>query len=105
MKPHARLFHLLTLILLARLALSAAINPALPSIFIAGDSTAADGVPDAIGWGKAFPAYFDPAKVNIVNEARGGRSSRTFVAEWLWDKLLADLKPNDYVLIQFGHND
>ena len=83
----------------------AAINPDLPSIFIAGDSTAADGNPDAIGWGKPFPQFFDPAKINVVNEARGGRSSRTFVAEGLWDKLLVDVKANDYILIQFGHND
>lgn len=83
----------------------AATNPALPSIFIAGDSTAADGVPDAIGWGKHLPKYFDTSKMNVVNEARGGRSSRTFVSEGLWDKLLADVKPNDYVIIQFGHND
>ncbi|HVW09092.1 MAG TPA: GDSL-type esterase/lipase family protein, partial [Bryobacteraceae bacterium] len=83
----------------------AAINPALPSIFIAGDSTAADGVPDAIGWGRPFPRFFDTAKMNVVNEARGGRSSRTFITEGLWDKLLADVKPHDYVIIQFGHND
>lgn len=82
-----------------------AINPALPSIFIAGDSTAADGIPDAIGWGRPFPGYFDTSKINVMNEARGGRSSRTFVTEGLWDKLLADVKPGDYVLIQFGHND
>lgn len=61
----------------------AAINPALPSIFIAGDSTAADGVPDAIGWGRPFPQFFDTTKMNVVNEARGGRSSRTFITEGL----------------------
>ena len=80
-------------------------NPSLPSIFIAGDSTAADGTPDAVGWGKIFPKFFDAAKVNIVNDARGGRSSRTFVAEGLWESLVADVKSGDYVLIQFGHND
>ncbi len=105
MKLGAGLLTVFALTLLAGVTGSAAINPALPSIFIAGDSTAADGIPDAIGWGKPFPKYFDSAKINIVNEARGGRSSRTFVAEGLWDKLLADVKPNDYVLIQFGHND
>src|SRR3569833_4584704 len=67
---------------------SAAIDPALPSIFIAGDSTAADGVPDAIGWGRPFPQFFDTTKMNVVNEARGGRSSRTFITEGLWVLLL-----------------
>ncbi len=95
----------LVLMITASAAANTAINPGLPSIFIAGDSTAADGVPDAIGWEKPFPGFFDPAKMNVVNEARGGRSSRTFVAEGLWDKLLADVKAGDYVLIQFGHND
>ena len=93
------------ILVLSAASAQAAINSALPSIFIAGDSTAADGTPDAIGWGRPFPQFFDPAKINVVNEARGGRSSRTFVAEGLWDKLLADVKANDYVLIQFGHND
>jgi len=82
------------------------LNSSLPTIFIAGDSTAARGSGAAQqGWGVPFADYFDPAKVNVANRARGGRSSRTFVTEGLWDQLLADLKPGDLVLIQFGHND
>ncbi len=83
-----------------------AINTNLPSLFVAGDSTAARGAGEnQQGWGVPFAAYFDPAKVNIVNRGRGGRSSRTFVTEGLWDRLLADVKPGDIVLIQFGIND
>jgi lysophospholipase L1-like esterase len=82
------------------------IDPALPTIFVAGDSTAARGRGEIQqGWAVPFADYFDPAKVNVVNRARGGRSSRTFIAEGLWDQLLADLKAGDIVLIQFGHND
>jgi len=82
------------------------LNPALPSIFIAGNSTAARGAgARQQGWGVPFADYFDPAKVNVVNRARGGRSSRTFITEGLWDKLLADVKRGDVVLIEFGHND
>jgi len=81
------------------------LNPALPTIWIAGDSTAAKGPETASGWGMAFPAYFDPAKVNVVNAARGGRSSRTFITEGLWDQVLGGVKAGDVVLIQFGHND
>src|SRR5215472_3823259 len=52
------------------------VNPKLASIFIAGDSTAARGIgPMQQGWAEPFADYFDPAKVNIVNCARGGRSS------------------------------
>jgi lysophospholipase L1-like esterase len=82
-----------------------ALDPSLPSLFIAGDSTAAQGAPGAVGWGRELPAFFDAARVNVINRARGGRSSRTFITEGLWDRLLADVKPGDYVLIQFGHND
>lgn len=76
-----------------------------PTVFLAGDSTAADGNPDAIGWGKPLPKYFDASRIRIANRARGGRSSRTFITEGLWAKLLEGVQPNDYVLIQFGHND
>ena len=84
----------------------AALNPALPTLFIAGDSTAARGKGESQqGWAVPFADYFDSAKINVANRARGGRSSRTFITEGLWDQLLADLKPGDLVLIQFGHND
>ena len=82
------------------------INPAIPSIFIAGNSTAARGAgARQQGWGVPFADYFDTTKVNVANRARGGRSSRTFITEGLWDNLLADVKPGDIVLIEFGHND
>ncbi|HEV7992438.1 MAG TPA: rhamnogalacturonan acetylesterase [Gemmatimonadaceae bacterium] len=82
------------------------LNAALPSIFIAGNSTAARGAgARQQGWGVPFAGYFDTTKVNVVNRARGGRSSRTFITEGLWDTLLADVKRGDIVLIEFGHND
>jgi len=81
------------------------LNPALPTVFIAGDSTAQPGSAPLVGWGKPFAAYIDPAKANYVNFARGGRSSRSYITEGIWDNLLANVKPGDYVLIQFGHND
>lgn len=85
---------------------AAPLNPALPTIFIAGDSTAARGSGERQqGWGVPFADYFDLAKVNVANRARGGRSTRTFIAEGLWDQIVADLKKGDIVLIQFGHND
>lgn len=79
----------------------------LPRLFVAGDSTAAPGRSDnsLVGWGKPLADFFDPAKVDVQNRARGGRSSRTFITEGHWAKLLADLRQGDVVLIQFGHND
>lgn len=77
----------------------------LPKLYIIGDSTVKNGTKGQMGWGDPFAGHFDPAKVTVVNRARGGRSSRTFLTEGLWDTIVADLKPGDFVLIQFGHND
>lgn len=87
------------------LAAAASQEPERPTLFIAGDSTAADGVPNAIGWGKWLGGYFDEERIRVENRALGGRSSRTFVTEGHWDRLLSELKAGDTVIIQFGHND
>ena len=79
------------------------INPKLPTVFVIGDSTASNV--DHRGWADPFADYFDLAKVNVVNSARAGRSSRTFQTEGLWDKVKDNLKAGDFVLIQWGHND
>ena len=81
------------------------LDPKLPTLFVVGDSTAASNDGVAVGWGVPLPSFFDSARLNVANRARGGRSSRTFISEGLWDKVLADLKRGDLVLIQFGHND
>lgn len=78
----------------------------LPTLFIAGDSTVkSGGQHGAFGWGERIAPYFDARKLNVVNHAIGGRSSRTFYTEGRWDKLLAQVKAGDFVVIQFGHND
>lgn len=56
------------------------------------------------GWGMPFAEYFD-SSVTIKNEARGGRSTRTFISENRWQPVGDNLKEGDYVFIQFGHND
>jgi len=67
-------------------------------IVLAGDST----VTDKQGWGAGFVKCL-AGEVECFNLSRGGRSSKSFIAEGLWAKCL-ELKP-DYILIQFGHND
>ena len=79
--------------------------PNLPRLFVVGDSTANNNANGARGWGDPFVDYFDAEKINVLNRARGGRSSRTFITEGLWDKVLSEMKRGDFVLIQFGHND
>jgi lysophospholipase L1-like esterase len=82
-------------------------EPQRPALYILGDSTAAaqTRVPTIQGWAVPFLAYFDASKIEVVNAAKGGRSSRTFITEGSLDSVTAKLKPGDTVLIQFGHND
>lgn len=80
------------------------LNPKLPTLFIVGDSTLKSNAPMR-GWGQELGQFFDQNKLNVVNRAIGGRSSRTFQNEGRWEKVLAELKPGDFVVIQFGHND
>jgi lysophospholipase L1-like esterase len=81
------------------------INPKLPTLFIIGDSTVRNGTAGQQGWGDPIADYFDRTKINVVNRAIGGRSSRTFQTEGRWEQVVADLKRGDFVLMQFGHND
>jgi lysophospholipase L1-like esterase len=81
----------------------ASINPNLPTLFIAGDSTAATGNPNARGWGALLVDYFDSSKVNLVNMAVGGARFNTYIVR-PWPTLVEAIKPGDYVLIEFGHN-
>jgi len=76
-----------------------------PTLFIIGDSTVKNTSNGQLGWGDPIRDFFDLSRIKVENRARGGRSSRTFQSEGLWDQVLAELKPGDYVLMQFGHND
>lgn len=76
-----------------------------PKLFIAGDSTVRNSTKGQQGWGERLGEFFDTSRINVVNRAIGGRSSRTFITEGRWDQLLKDAKRGDFVLIQFGHND
>jgi len=78
------------------------------TIFLAGDSTCANKSADKrpeTGWGEMLQQYFDPAKVKVDNRAMNGRSTKTFISEGRWQKIIDDLKKGDYVFVQFGHND
>ena len=91
---------------------AAALLLALPAaaqerILIASDSTAANYGADKYpqtGWGMMLKCGLAP-DVEVINRAVGGRSTRTFISEGKWDALLAESRPGDVVLIQFGHND
>lgn len=78
----------------------------LPTFFIVGDSTVKSRrQKGSFGWGERIAPYFDVTKINVVNHAIGGRSSRKFFTEGRWNNILAQLKNGDVVIIQFGHYD
>ncbi|MFL6373069.1 MAG: rhamnogalacturonan acetylesterase [Pyrinomonadaceae bacterium] len=98
----------LVLVLIFFLSALAVNGSAQISLFIAGDSTAAnkaDNKRPETGWGEMMQQYFDPAKVKIVNEAQNGRSTKTFISEGRWQSIVDRLKNDDWVFVQFGHND
>ena len=74
---------------------------------MAGDSTMSikdiKDYPET-GWGVPFAVFFDDS-IAVQNLARNGRSTRTFIGEGRWQKILDNLQPGDFVVIQFGHND
>lgn len=76
-----------------------------PTLYLIGDSTVNNSTKGLQGWGKPIAALFDETKIHVDNQAIGGRSSRSFLREGRWDKVAAVLKPGDFVLMQFGHND
>ncbi|RZK42597.1 MAG: rhamnogalacturonan acetylesterase [Pedobacter sp.] len=111
-------------LLVATLILTSLPKPT--SIFLIGDSTMADYTLDSgymekkypiHGWGQVFQPFFKKDSLSklrnllksdsvlILDKARGGRSTRTFFEEGRWAAVYKQLKKNDIVMIQFGHND
>ena len=110
---------ILVLLCLSALFLSFKTRPI--HVFMAGDSTMANklfykSVTDSFtgevtyekflerGWGQLLPEYFTD-HVIVRNFAQNGRSTRTFISEGWWNKLISEVQKGDYVVIQFGHND
>lgn len=79
------------------------------TVYTIGDSTVKNGDGSGNngqwGWGTFLGDYLKSDSLHVVNRALGGRSSRTYISEGLWDNVLSRLRPGDYVLLQFGHND
>ena len=116
MKKYSKILVLISLIIILSSGKSRPIH-----IFMAGDSTMAQKVlsksgTDSItgqkweeaflerGWGMLLPELFSN-KVVIDNLAQNGRSTRTFIEQGWWDKIISNVQKGDYVIIQFAHND
>lgn len=76
-----------------------------PTIYIIGDSTVRNTNRPQCGWGEMINQFFDTTRIRISNQAMAGRSTRTFVKEKRWEKVLSTLKAGDFVIMQFGHNE
>lgn len=78
------------------------------TVFMIGDSTMANKPLDKEnqerGWGQMLPIYFE-GSIKVDNHAVNGRSSKSFIDEGRWEKVREQIRPGDYVIIQFGHND
>jgi lysophospholipase L1-like esterase len=82
-------------------------KPKKTTIFLAGDSTMSIKETKAFpetGWGMPF-VYFWDSSINVVNTARNGRSTKSFILEGIWQSIINQAAEGDYVMIQFGHND
>ena len=86
-------------------------HPELPTLWLIGDSTVRNGTLgdgsnlNQWGWGAPIVAYFNAEKINVVNRAFGGTSSRTFYSGFFWQNLRPQIKRGDFVILQFGAND
>jgi DNA sulfur modification protein DndE len=104
--PPSKTVAWLVVVLLSAVAALAQTNPI--TLHMIGDSTMANkpvipANPER-GWGQMFHMYFK-GSVRVENYAQGGRSTKSFIAEGRWDTVRAALKPGDFVIMQFGHND
>lgn len=101
-----KIFKIIFLIMLLNVFAFAQKQPI--TIYLAGDSTMAEKKPEKrpeTGWGEILQKYFAAERVKVENHAQNGRSTRTFIGENRWQAIVDKLKADDYVFIQFGHND
>lgn len=110
MKSNRKYLGLVLILALAVLTSCAVIKVGeKPTLFLIGDSTVKNGKGKGDGslwgWGSYLSDFFNLNKINVENHALGGTSTRTFTSKGLWDSVLVKIKPGDYVIMQFGHND
>ena len=76
------------------------------TVYLAGNSTVTDQQHEPwAAWGQMLPRFFKPGKISVANHAESGETLKSFIAENRLKKILAVIKPGDYMFIQFGHND
>ncbi len=77
-----------------------------PTLYIIGDSTVRNqDSTGQRGWGSYMHMYLDTTNISISNQAMAGRSTRSFIKEGRWDKVLSSITKGDFLIMQFGHNE
>lgn len=77
----------------------------VPTVFLAGDSTVTDQSREpGASWGQMLTRFFKP-DIAVANHAESGETLKSFLTGLRLDKILSQIKPGDYLFIQFGHND
>ncbi len=96
----------LTLEVLGARATSVSIESVtVPRVFLLGDSTVTDQrFEPAASWGQMLTRFFRP-EVSVANHAESGETLKSFLTGLRLDKVLSQVRPGDYALVQFGHND
>ncbi len=76
-----------------------------PVLYIIGDSTVRNTNRPQCGWGEMISEYLDTTQIRVSNQAMAGRSTRTFIKEKRWERVINAIQPGDYLIMQFGHNE
>ena len=75
------------------------------TVYLCGNSTVVDQEQEHwASWGQMITRWFDD-RVVVANYAESGLSATTFLAQLRLDKILSTIRPGDYVICEFGHND
>jgi lysophospholipase L1-like esterase len=76
-----------------------------PVVYIIGDSTVRNTNRPQCGWAEMISEFLDTTQIKVSNQAMAGRSTRTFIKEKRWEKVINAIQPGDYLIMQFGHNE
>jgi len=77
----------------------------VPTLFINGDSTVCDQPREPWNsWGQMLPRFFRP-DIAIANYAESGESIKSSLGARRFEKIFSQIRSNDWLFVQFGHND
>jgi lysophospholipase L1-like esterase len=105
LKKHLSSRSITFLVLFTALTSFALLQKERPALYIIGDSTVRNTNRPQCGWGEKISDFFDTTQLRISNQAMAGRSTRTFIKEKRWEKVMSTIKAGDYLIMQFGHNE